>query len=200
MRQAKTVWLGGGIGVVALALVYLATRAYSAYESGGPVQGAVVMTVVAGSAGLAIGVYYSYLRSLSLTVDAGGVTRRAFGKARRIPRDQLQRVILASYMQRSRYASQEVPLVVFLDATGRPQLTLSLLTWASADTQAITSQLGLMGQVTSLGLRSRRWLRKEVPGALPWVAAHPVATTLIVMAITVVVVAALATGAVLVGA
>lgn len=192
MRQAKTVWLAGGVGVVAFALVFIATR-------GGPGELLLMMAVVAGIVGVVLGAYFLYLQSLSLTVDAGGVTRRALGRVRRIPRDRFQRVVLASYLQRSRYASQEVHLVALVDAAGRSLLTLNLLTWAGSDAQAIVSQLGLTGRETSLGLRPARQLKKEVPGALPWVVAHRVATLLIVIGITLVVVAAIATGAVLTG-
>lgn len=178
--------------MVAFALVFIATR-------GGPAELLLIMALVAAIVGVAIGAYFIYLQSLSLTVDAGGVTRRALGRVRRIPRDRVQRVVLASYLQRSRYASQEVPLVALVDAAGRSQLTLNLLTWAGTDAQAIVSQLGLTGRETSLGLRRIHQLKKEIPGALPWVVAHRVATTLIVMGITLVVVAAVATGAVLAG-
>lgn len=199
MQQVKATWRAGGIAVGAIAAVLIAARLFYAFEHGGLAGLLLVVALVVVVAGTVLGGYFLYLKTLSVTVDAGGVTRRVFGRARRIPREALQRVILASYPQRSRYSEREVYLVALVDATGRAQLTLNLQIWSEADARALVSQLGLMGTVTQLGHREPGQLKKEVPGALPWVVEHRAATTLIVVAITLVVAIVIAVGFVLAG-
>lgn len=163
-----------------VAVLVLAWRLFVAFEQGGVDALLVIFGVVVVVLGVVLGATFIYLRTLSLTVDSGGVTRRAFGLARRIPREQLQRVVVVSYTLRTRYTEREVPLVALLDARGRARLTLNLRMWAEADARALVSRLGLMERVTSLGHRERGQLAREVPGALPWTVTHRVATFFIV--------------------
>ena len=199
LQHLKTTWRAGGIAIGVVALLVIGARVLSAFQRGG--LGALLITValVVVLVGAILGTYLVYLRTLSITVDAGGATRRAFGRARRIPRGVLQRVVLVSYTMRSRYTAREVPLVALLDASGHSRLTLNLQNWSEADARAMVSQLGLMDRVTSLGHREPRQLKQEVPGALPWMVAHRAATMLLVLGITLVMVVLVVVGFVLAG-
>lgn len=161
-------------GVVALLLAVL--RLVMLSLRGGAEPLLVILAIIVVVLVVILGVVYAYQHTLSITVDPGGVTRRAWGRAGRIPRSDLRRVVLVSYTVRSRYAESEVPLAALLDASGYARLTLSLGTWAEADVQAMVSMLGLTDRVTSLGSRERRWLAREIPGVLPWTVRHRTAT------------------------
>lgn len=181
-------------GLWASALVVglvLGVRLLYGFERGGFVGLLTTAVLFVGLFALTLGTWLLYLRTLSLTVDEEGVVRRVFGLSRRIPRAVLQRVVLCSYTQQSRFTSREVPLVALLDAAGRSRLTLNLSVWAESDAQALVGRLGLMGQVSQIGHRGMRQLRREIPGALPWTVAHRALTFLIVLGVTLVVVAAI---------
>lgn len=170
-RRAVIAISVAGLLPVALGFLY-------SFRTGGVAGLLLALTVL--TIGVPVGVWFLYLRTLSVTVDAGGVTRRALGTTRRIQPGVLQRVVLVSYRPRS-LSVREVPILALLDATGRSRLRLNLSIWAQADARSLVSHLGLMGRVTSLGHRAPRQLRREVPGALPWAMEHRVAANSILL-------------------
>lgn len=135
-----------------------------------------------------LGAALLYLRTLSMTVDAGAVTRRVFGTARRIPRTELQRAVRTTYTQP---LARAVPILLFLDPRGRTRLRLNPRVWAAADLQALVSELGLK-EVTPAGGWRPKDLQREFPGAMPWTAVHPAATALLTHGILLVVLGILA--------
>lgn len=190
MPLVMATWRRGLAGTSVLAAVLLGVRLLYAFSHGGWAGVLVTAALFIALFVLILGIWLLYLRTLSLTVDEGGVVRRVFGLGRRIPRGLLQQAVLCSYTQQSRFTWREVPLVSLLDATGRSRLTLNLSVWAESDAQALVSRLGLMGRVSQAGHRDIRRLRREIPGALPWPVEHRALTFLITMGITLAVVVA----------
>lgn len=197
MQQMRKTWLSAGaIPVVAIVLV-LRLALIGSRDGIAGVVGALVFLVVV--LGVFFGGYFAYIKTLSVTVEGGAVVRRALGRTRRIPAGVLQRVIMASYTQRTRYTTREYSLVAFVDGSGRSLLTLGQHIWAESDAHALISQLGLASQVISLGHQEKKQLREKVPGALPWTVAHPVSTVFIALGVVVAVIILVVVIAVLAG-
>lgn len=185
MALIMTTWRRSFVALSAVAVLVIAARIVYAFLEGGLLGGLGLTAIIVVVVGGLLGLWLLYLRTLSLTVDERGLTRRALGLTRRIPRASLRQAVLVSYTQRSRYTERDVPLVALLDGAGRVQLKLDLAVWAETDAQSIVSQLGLMPGVRTLGHRTQAQLRRELPGVLPWPYQHRVAFWFLCLGITV---------------
>jgi hypothetical protein len=148
------------------------------------------LAVVAGTVVLVGGFVLLFVRDVRWWTDEHSIYRRGItGRKRRVGRDQLASVLLATQFTAGR--TGPAVLLVLRDRTGRPLLRLSGPIWDTQQVERFVNEARL-GPVTRVDVPSdAAYMRRHQPRALGWASEHPVMVVLITVIATLLLVAAI---------